>query len=276
MTIVSYSEIYSFQTCMRQYYYANTLDLRPVNERGSLKKGISGHRMLQSYYDAVHIGKDKDDAMQEVLDNLPTDLEPEMLSAYALVNNFVQELDKEIRKYEILYVEEPFLLRIDNGLTIGFTPDIVYKKDAEHIIEDGKFISRMWPKNKLTRYTQLDIYNSLLRKLGIPISKGYIRFLNVETGRINKQLYNPDDERLKNIYDEFITLARKVKAFKDQPVADQKIGALRTLNYHAVCQGCDYVLPCDFELSGKDASKTLLTQYIASDYGYLKPRKDRS
>lgn len=268
MTIVSFSEVYAWQTCTRQFYYHYGLGLTPIEDKDSISKGTQGHRLLQNFYRGIQRGLSKEEALEEMRELFREEKTHEFIEVWMMVEEYINTLKLE---GEALLVEEAFVIPVagEYDLSIGFTPDLVWnQKGKKIIIEDYKFVGRMWAKSKLSRYTQIDLYNTFLSKMGYDVSKGILRFFNLTTYKFPHQTYTPSQVRLDNLYKEFVRSALEIQEFKNLPLDEQNEIATRTINY-TVCQWCSYVFPCNLELDGKDASRTLATQYKPNKYGYL-------
>lgn len=268
MTIVSFSEVYTWQTCRREFYYHYGLGLTPIEDKESIYKGVQGHRLLQNFYRGIQRGLTKDEAREEMREFFREEKMHELVEVWMMVEKYIQDLKLE---GEAVLVEEAFVVPVagEDSLSIGFTPDLVWNQKGKRIIiEDYKFVGRMWAKSKLSRYTQLDLYNAFLHKMGFNVTRGVLRFFNLATNTFPYQVYTPSQTRLDNLYKEFVESALEIQQFKNLPIEQQKEAAIRTINY-TVCQWCSYIFPCNLEQDGKDASKTLATQYKPSKYSYL-------
>src|SRR3990170_3971974 len=269
MTIVSFSEAMTFQSCKRQNYYKFGLGLSPVEESNAITTGVNGHKLLEIFYKAMAEGLTKEKAIAKMAHSVHhDDLSPEMLKPYFLVKNYLTELD--LTNIETIFVEKSFKVPLADrfDLHVGFTPDLVLLwYGRKLLVEDYKFVGRAWTKNKLSRFSQLNLYNLFLTEAGYEINKAILRFFNITTNKIEYKLYDPSDDERRILRHDFLKVAIEIQEFKERPVAEQNIFGTRTFNYNT-CQYCPFVFPCTLEAQGKDASKTLATQYKENQYGY--------
>jgi len=283
--IISYSELFKFQTCKRQYQYSFGLGLRPIEESGPIATGSAGHKLLQVLYELLREGVDKEKALvtvtrkaKELSTIAGTGLvDFNMLKAWTLVENYIRETDFV---NEVELVENRFLVPIEvilsdievdrfnlNDVQIGFTPDLVCKRKGDKLdIEDAKFVGRAWSKSKLNRYPQLKLYQIFLKRMGYDISRTVLRFFNTTTGEITTRPYILGVAEEENLIKDFIDGVIDLVQFKGLPDS-VKVQAPRTMNYTA-CQFCAFEFPCSLEAEGKDASKTLENLYKKSEYDY--------
>ena len=278
-TIVSYSEIYKFQTCKREYYYGQILKLQPVEEKIAMMTGVKGHKLLQNFYEFLAEGKTQEEARELVTKSATKLINEEgfsdmsILPAWVMVDNYLSSTD--FSNSNAVLIENRFLFPASELTTdpefediqIGFTPDVVFERTGGfHDVEDYKFIQRAWSQKKLKRYAQSKLYQVFLERMGYKVSRSQIRFFNVKTNKMYVEPFvmKPQEEII--LIEDFLEGVREVIRFKLQPEHTYKF-AQRTMNNNA-CQYCDFAYPCQMEAEGIDASKTLKYQFRKKDYDY--------
>ena len=286
--IISFSELYKWNTCERQWYYNFGLGLVPVDKSKSLNTGIKGHDLLQAVYEAMMNGATKEEALKAVNERAMElihgkkglfDLTTEHINDIKAVTKAWTLIDKYIRETEftskVVMVEQRFLVPASlitsdpylQDVEIGFTPDVVFERAGGFIdVEDSKFVGRAWPSKKLNRFPQLKFYELLLKRSGRKVSRTTVRFFNTQTDIISHKNYIAEPAEEENLIFDFVKYAKEIKAFREKPIPLQ-IFASRTMNYGA-CQYCSYENVCTLEAQGKDASKTMKTQFTVNDYNY--------
>jgi hypothetical protein len=277
-TIVSYSEVFKWQTCQRQYYYRFILGLAPIEESAPILTGIKGHKLLQYFYELIRSGKPKSEAhllttqhAKKIMDEEKI-IDISLLRAWTLVDNYIRDNDFTS---EALLIENRFLLPVSTltddpdlqHVSIGFTPDVVFQRKGNKIdVEDSKFIQRKWSKSKLERFPQTKLYQIFLEKMGYNISRSLIRFFNVTTAEISIQPYTLTKIEANTLIHDFLCGVKEVVRYKEGPSLFLN-NAPRTMNYTA-CQFCAFEFPCTLEAEGKDATKTFKNLYTMSQYDY--------
>lgn len=276
--IVSFSEISKWDTCKLQYYYSFVLGYRPSEESEAISNGIIGHDLLQSFYESMKQGNSKEEAIETVhhkakihLDRAKKNLNSKsLLTAWTLVDNYIRDTDFTS---EAFLVENRFLIPVEmltgnpffKDVQIGFTPDIVFKRQGDfYDVEDSKFVGRAWSKNKLDMFPQAKLYQIFLRRMGYNVSRSGVRFFNVATGKTAvsyEQLSSLEEDVL---IESFLGAVAEVVEYRNNPYTLR-----RTFNY-STCQYCAFVTPCSMEAQGKDASKTFKYFFIKSAYDYTK------
>jgi CRISPR/Cas system-associated exonuclease Cas4 (RecB family) len=275
--IVSFSEIYKWQTCRRQFYYRFVLKRKPIEESDAVQTGIKGHRLMQIFYECLRNGMTKEEALkithEEAAKMLRHDsFDGSLLKAWTLVDNYIR--DNEFTADSFL-VEERFLVPASRltddpelaNVQIGFTPDVGFKRKGGFIdIEDYKFVHRAWTQKKIDRFPQLKLYQLFLETTGLTVSRTVLRFFNVTTGKIKAIPYTMDAAEKAVLAHDFLSAVKELVQFKTSlPYEPKKLP--RTMNY-TNCQYCDFAYVCGLEARGKDASRSLENMYKKSDYDY--------
>ncbi len=279
--IVSYSELAKWDTCPRQYSYMFDLGLRPIEESAAISTGVKGHKLLQAFYTAMQNGSTKKEALKLVQDKANKIKEEEgiageLLKSWGLVHKFIQETEFNSK---VLLVENRFLFPasklsddpIFDNVQIGFTPDVVFERSGGFIdVEDAKFIGRAWSQSKLDRFTQAKLYEIFLENMGYKVSRSGIRFFNTTTGKISVNYDTTTERERENVIYDFMEGFREIVQYKLAcEVWAERPMLRRTANY-STCQYCAFSFPCGLEAKGKDASRTLNSQYVKSTYDYSK------
>jgi hypothetical protein len=240
--------------------------------------GTKGHKLLQIFYTGLKEGLTKEQAIEaahQKAQKMATEgdgIDFELLKAWTLVQNYLNATDFTA---EAIIVEDRFLLPasalstdpIFADVSIGFTPDLVLKRKGDHCdVEDAKFVQRAWSKSKLNRFPQAKLYQIFLEQMGYGISRSSIRFFNVKTGEVKVQHYTMGNAERFNLTYDFLSGVKEVLKYK---TGNPHMFALapRTMNY-TNCQYCPYEYVCTLEAEGKDASRTLATQFKQSNYDY--------
>lgn len=281
MTIVSFSELFKWQTCQRQYYYRFILGRSPIEESDAISTGVKGHKLLEAFYELLREGKTKEEALKTISDKAKQLVNSDrfadfpLATAWTMVDNYIRETDFSTKSSE--FIENRFLLPVskltdDSELShvqIGFTPDLITKRKGDFVdIEDAKFVGRAWGKKKINRFPQIKLYQIFMESMNYKISRTMIRFFNLQTYKITEQPYVTKGVEKETIKRDFLAGVKEVVRFKEGPKELLSL-APRTMNYTA-CQYCPFEFVCTLEAEGKDASKTLNALYKESSYDYTR------
>jgi hypothetical protein len=151
----SYSGINTFQRCPKQYTYKQIDKIQRKVRSLALFNGINAHEFLKVYFLALQAKENSDGAMAAVYnaaakahDKQQKVLFDDELAVAAdeidliltLVTRFI---DQYTQDWTILHVEEEFLIILDSGRVVTFTPDLVIRdrNDAVWVV-DHKTTSR--------------------------------------------------------------------------------------------------------------------------------------
>lgn len=154
----SYSAINTYQRCPKQYEFKFVHKIQRKTKNLALFDGINAHEFLKEFFLALQRGASKDEAWESVLltaedavdqnvlfeDELAT-IGRQVDMILAVIKNYVDQYSEE---WEILHVEEEFVLLLSNGDVITFTPDLVVRdrngavwivdhKTTSGTVEDG-------------------------------------------------------------------------------------------------------------------------------------------
>lgn len=187
MNARSYSNINTYQRCPKKYYYTSVLKIQPKTKALALFNGVNSHEFLKVFFLALQKGMDKVDAWSEVLDYAGVLIEEvkgitfddEMADAVDQVNQMLnlieQYCDDYADQWDILHVEEEFIIMLDNGEVISFTPDLVVRdrESGAVWIVDHKTTSRMPESGLPFGDTQALLYYSGVQSL-YPDLAGFI------------------------------------------------------------------------------------------------------
>ncbi len=289
--IISYSELIKWQVCKRQYYYRYPLNRVKEVQTAAVDTGVKGHRLLQTFYELLKQGVEKDKALEvvskQVLQIMSKEkfMDKNVLSAWTLVDNYIKGNNFKANAF---LVENRFLvpatklivkddgirnyqsqeeLEFWDNILIGFTPDIVFERlGPRYDVEDSKFIQRAWPEQKINRFSQTKLYQIFLETMGYNVSRSTLRMFNVKTGHITQKNYVMTAVEKETLKHDFLIEVKELVEYKRQSELQQSF-APRTMNYTA-CQFCDYEFVCGLQAAGKDATKTLESMYVTSDYDY--------
>lgn len=275
---ISYSEVYKWDTCPRQYYYRFGRNLSPVDESPAMVTGTKGHKLLQSFYESYRDGNSKEEARTLTHKRAKGLMEAEgiadvgLLQAWTLVDNYIRGTDFTS---QAILIENRFLLPFsilskdpnDAHVQIGFTPDVVFERSGGFMdVEDSKFVQKAWPESKKLRFQQAKLYQIFLQEMGYNISRSSIRFFNLATGRIVQENYQLKPGEREILIRDFVGAVKEVVQYREQ-TAEVKTLTRRTMNYTA-CQFCAFAIPCSIEAEGKSAEKTFKYFFKKSDYSY--------
>lgn len=290
--IVSNTEITSFSTCKRAHYYRFILSLEPRDHilSKSLYRGIVGHRVLETYYNAILQGGDVDEAkaaaMAQVTHEI-NNLMQENPESYDLAEIIVQvgklvETYAEVYRTDIftpLEVETVFSTVVAPGVTYGLRLDLLaeitkgeYRGDI--VVIDHKFLYNFKTMNELDMDGQLPKYISTVADNGYVVTKGIFNQIRYRSLKNNnpEDLFQRDWIKVKpteteRIWQDQIQVAQEIDEMKHLSIEEADRRATRNMSPY-ICRSCYFKTLCKLELNGQSIENAVRMNYQPNSYGY--------
>lgn len=301
MTIISNSNIETFQKCPRMFYYAVVRNLRPRTLPDFLKRGSFGHDCMEVGFQTIMDGGSVEEASQVIaegpLRKLMESGDPdtaEMMKVYRHVITFISWTQTEDVAWRPVALEDVGMWNIsrqqhtikedivDGELVFAYTPDLIieftrglYK--GQHAVLDYKFLGQYMSDVAINMAQQIPKYIIYRNKThtDFKIRRGAFVQLNTRAtpDATGHKLFlvkwiEPNKHRLSRIEHENEQWVAQV--------ADAKVNwtpekFLRTVNKDQ-CNRCFYANDlCPSEFDGKSPEvieKIVQREYIDNDYGY--------
>ncbi|KKK67140.1 hypothetical protein LCGC14_2957040, partial [marine sediment metagenome] len=139
MNGTSYSAINTYQRCPKLYFYKYVKNLQRNKRSVALTQGTDAHKFLQVFFLALQQGRHVSGAWDEVYAytdelaaaNKELTFEDEHAEYVELLAETLQWIagycDQYGEEWEVLHVEEEFLIMFETGEIITFTPDLVVR-----------------------------------------------------------------------------------------------------------------------------------------------------
>jgi len=214
---VSHSEVESYLTCRRKWWYGYGLSLRRVEESMGLALGTAGHAILDAFYRTILEGGDTNRAQKKVV---PAALQVARLKYEELVEQGWEDRDDRRTPlydllfeyylpnepfvsggYTILAAEQEFNLEYDSEaeLRMPFVIDLIVRTPEKKIaIVDHKFVGQFYSLASTELMPQIPKYIAGLRALGHTVHEGIYNLVNTTRIRGPKLNKGPLIERLRD------------------------------------------------------------------------------
>jgi hypothetical protein len=150
----SYSDIDTYLTCPKKYSFRAIEGLQRKKRAVALFDGINAHEWLRVFFTVLQQGWSKDHAWNAVLgavnkayeENKNIRFEDEDVEVRDRIEETLVWIEGYCNQYaedwEILHVEEEFIIMLDTGEVISFTPDLVVRDRNDRVwIVDHKTTS---------------------------------------------------------------------------------------------------------------------------------------
>lgn len=279
MTIISNSEITTFQRCPKRFFFERVSRLVPKEMPLPLRIGNFGHAMMEAAMLAlIEKPGSYEHALDAVNDVLATGETIEEMKVYrhvlAGVAGYIEN------GWQPVAVEEEVQVQIDDDLVFGMKPDLVFEftkglSRGKLGIMDYKFTGQYWNDREVSLFLQGFKYAAYwneskgtnIRHIGICMFN--TRAVANATG---SQLWlvkwpNVTKQTLENVKVENEYMLRQIKPMYEDP---EGTFFPRTTNKQE-CKLCPFADDaCPMDLSGKPIDKVLERNYTHNTYGYVK------
>ncbi len=156
---ISFSQVYSFETCPRQYYlrYVLGIEITPVPEY--FVKGKALHRTIANAYRAHAEGRDFDETIISY-----DEIHPETQAGIHLRNGYLTLRQNMLTPDKVVGIEKPFVYLIDDEIppVVGVI-DLILQSGDTLILIDHKTGRDFYQPDIL----QMAVYLNYLRSTGI-------------------------------------------------------------------------------------------------------------
>lgn len=301
MTIISNSNIETFQKCERMFYYAVVKGLRPRALPDFIKRGSFGHDCMEVGFKVIMDGGTPEDASQVIaegpLQKLMTSGDPdaaEMMKVYRHVITFINWTQTEEVGWKPVALEDVGMwnlsqqipgdkeLHAEDDLLFAYTPDLIieFTRGAyrgQHAVLDYKFLGQYMSDVSINMAQQIPKYIIYRNKFhtDFKIRRGAFVQLNTraDASATGYKLFlvkwvEPNKHRLSRIEFENEQWVERVANAKDNYAPDQ---FLRTVNKD-VCNRCFFgkdICPAEFDgKSPETIQKIIEREYVNNEYGY--------
>lgn len=284
MRRISNSEVATWNTCQRKYYYEFDLALEPKVTGGALGRGVLLHEVLADYYAGLKDGATHEVAMRAARGRLQ-----QYLANDAFGMETVMEVDRLLQGYWANYQGDPDweILEVEKGFDLPLTEDYEYslrldllvrsRSTSALILVDHKTAYDFWTEDDLDLNPQFPKYIGSLRANGIHVDKAILNQIRT------RKLKNPGPEDLFRRTVCKPSIAKVQNSLKEQVLASQEITNHRMLPLEVrantskrvlnkmVCRYCNAKSLCMSEYDGGDITHMIANDFKPRTYGYNDP-----
>lgn len=278
---ISNSEVATFLTCERKYYYEFDLGLEPKVAGGALGRGVLLHDILATYYNMRKDGAHHNASINEARGQLQT-----YMANDAFGMETVMEVDRLLQGYwthyagdsdwEILDVERGYDLSItgDYGYSLRFDLLVRERSTGHTVLIDHKTAYDFWSEDDLDLNPQFPKYIGALRANDIYVDKAILNQIRTRSIKnpSSEQLFRrtickPSKAKVQNAMREQVLASEKIVKHRMLPLEVRAANSLRVLNKTA-CKYCNSKPLCMSEYDGGDITHMIANDYKPRTYGY--------
>lgn len=287
--VISNTEVSTFNTCERRWFYAHYIRLMPIKFSQSLSRGLLGHEALAAYYNTLLQGGSEEEAKKAsttvlMVEAIRSDSDMEMIDHLRLLLNRYYQWAKEfINSFEIIEVEKSYILPLTSQYAYGMRLDLLAKMMnpgkycGEVCVIDHKFTYDFWKLDDLRINPQIPKYIGVLRTLGHPeVNYGFLNQLRYRHKLVDKRepedLFQrdpiePSARKVRSIFTEQIKASERIIKFYEMSPEQAEDSVLRSMN-KMNCKNCPFLDLCVADLEGSDTTLMKQTWFMPNTYGY--------
>lgn len=281
MRRISNSEVATWLTCKRKYYYEFDLNLEPRISSGALGKGTLLHEGLAVYYEDLQAGNSHKVATEVARTRLQS-----YLSASEYDFETVMEVDRLLQGYWNFYQGDPNweILEVEKGYDLSMTEDYEYSLRLDLLVRerdtglvvlvDHKTAYDFWTEDDLDLNPQFPKYIGSLRANGVNVDKAVLNQIRTRSIKAPtmEQLFRrttckPSLAKIQNAMREQVISSMEIIQHRALPVEVQAANSVRLLN-KTMCKFCNVKSLCLAEYDGGDISVSIETDFRPRTYGY--------
>ena len=279
---ISNSEVSTWLSCQRKYYYNFDLNLAPHNWGQSMSRGLLGHEILAVYYTILKDGGTHAEAIEAAEEQLAL-----AMSSGKWDLDITVDVARILGRYwpyaardnwEILAVESKQSLQLTDEYDLTLRLDLLVREPAGNLaIVDHKFVYDFYSSEAVQFMPQLPKYLTTLNFNGLHVERGIINQLRwrmrknpppmTDEELFKRSIIKPSDNKQRSILREQIMASRQIVEHRRLPIEVRERSVLRHQS-KMNCQNCSYRMPCLIEQDGGDASHELELNFIPNDYDY--------
>lgn len=296
MRRISNSEVATWLTCRRQYFYAFDMGIAPRARFGNpstkvstLAVGTLGHETLAIYYDSIKMGMTLEEAKQGARNHLTLLMMNPKHYSVEIVSRCAQILERywsfyaedDLKKYEILDVEKEYDIPLTDEFSYVFRFDLLLKERGTPKIglTDHKFKYDFFSDEAISLSGQLPKYIGALRFNGIDPSFVFINQIRAKPPAqgwgpkdfFKRSPVTPSNFKVTTAITEQIVASQEIAEWREQPLEVKKRTALRSMDsFPNPCGRCAYNLLCRMEYDGGNINLIVKTEFGPNSYNYNK------
>lgn len=292
---ISNSEVGTWLTCRRKYFYAFDMGIAPkklfhsnTSERvTTLAVGTLGHEILGVYYNSLQLDQGVGQAKQNAIDVLTKMMmdpreytQATVVRVSEILNRYwAHHAERDNSLYEVLDVEKEYDLPLTDEFSYVFRFDLLLKRRGTPYIElwDHKFKYDFFTDEAISLSGQMPKYLGALRGNGIfpkAVKLNQIRARTPSSNWVEKDYFKradvqPSNNKITNAIREQVIASQEISEWRDQPFEVKRATALRSMDsFPTPCTRCPFNSICRMEYDGGDISYVVKKDFGPNTYDY--------
>lgn len=295
MRRISNSEVGTWLTCRRKYFYAFDMNIAPKKQFHNsnsdrvttLAVGLLGHEVFGVFYSGLQEGLSFAEAKQAAIDTLtqfmmdPKEYNQAVVlrTTQILQRFFSLRAEQDHEKYQVLDVEKQYDLPLTEDFSYVFRFDLLLKIRGTPYIElwDHKFKWDFFSDEALSLSGQMPKYLAALRANGINPKAVRLNQLRSKPPAQNwgpRDFFRlaesaPSNAKVANAMREQIIASQEITEWREQPFEIKKATALRSMDsFPNPCTRCPFNTICRMEYDGGNITHLVAKEFGPNSYDY--------
>lgn len=275
---ISNTEVTTYLTCRRMYFYQFILELQPKKLGKPLLRGIIFHEVMEIYWKARLNGMNHLQSMAEAqkkFADITVESPVDVLMEVQVIWTRYMEAHNGWPNWRPLGAEETIKIPISDTLTFTFKYDFYYQdlETGAYYVLDYKLTYDFWTEWEHKLNAQMPKYIAGMQSAGFRVDGGMLEEVRTRevktTDKWRSTPYHPSAYKIRGFITQHIDASMEIEAFRALPTAEQKKDALPVLNKFGACKFCNFRDLCEAEVAGEtDISGMIAVGYEQSTYGY--------
>lgn len=278
--LISNSEITTWLTCRRRYYYEYVLNIEPKVFSEPINQGILIHAILEEYYAAKALGLPEEDCRHNADEPISVALDrgdldiAVLLKTRSLMERYFNYYEEEDKQYEIYAVESKLSKQLDPKFNMVGTVDLIWRDintDTYYVV-DHKSSYNFWTDDQASISGQMPKYVILGKELGINVTTAMVnqirtREMKSTNGKdyFKRAYVKPNDHRLRDVEQQHRNASKEIIAFREGEDGSEPVPIYNKF----YCSNCPYLDLCQATADGTDLTYIVKHNYkTRQGYGY--------
>ena len=293
MRRISNSEVATWLTCRRQYYYAFDMGIAPkqrFNNPGkvsTLAIGTLGHEILAIYYEGLKYDMSVEEAREGARHQIamlmmnPQHYSVPIVSATSAILerywSFYAKDDYE--RFEVLDVEKEYDIPLTDEFSYVFRFDLLLKERRTPKIglTDHKFKYDFFSDEAISLSGQLPKYVGALRYNGVNPDFVWLNQIRAKPAAkewgpkdfFRRSPVTPSNFKVTTAIREQVIASQEIAEWREQPDEVKKATALRSMDsFPNPCGKCPFNLICRMEYDGGNINLIVAKEFGPNSYNY--------
>lgn len=280
---ISNSEVGTWLSCRRKYYYKFDLNITPIKTGVALGRGVMFHAAMEAFNKNYINTKNFNDAklvgmiyIKDQLANVSEYEQSTTMDVYRIYENYMGVLQERINEWDILEAEEDYDMPINEHYSMPMRLDLLIRERAtdEICLVDYKTCYDFWSEDQIALSPQAAKYIGSLRTNGKLVDKlilEQVRYRSIKDPSpeqlFRRTTIRPSVAKIRNVLRDHITASNSITQYRNLEADQRDNLATRVMN-PMICKGCEVRELCKSELDGGSIDYMIATDYKKNSYGY--------